>query len=407
MVRGVTSGESQQGQGAISTTCQWLGRKVQEICPSSIMPEKGWQGIAGRTQIIAVFILVAAAVAVNFIVRKIWSSNPPDKDKGKLPDAQPLELEALKKESDRVVAAPVEELASPVASEVSPPSFEELTESCFNVAQKLEVVLSNLKDIRGATGAQFLNAFEQFQEKFGAWENNPAYETHFSELRGYKWCFDGLLELKQSLFISDFRIGKDGIVRVPRDGNCLFHTVGRGLRLLEEEKDFSGLKDQPLDHESLRKRVVEWERNHLQSDPELRQYIDDAIEALVAVRERDYTEQRAFLKFSSEEGNNVDGAMRALEEEEKELQLFQSSDPDSRYNAYLAKVEQNKFFASSSEIYALSRIYPKIAFHTHREIDKKHIEGFDPSFNEGEPYSITIVNVDSNHFDLYIPRRES
>lgn len=352
--------KDQFSQQVMSPSIQWIGRTIQEINASFSFSKKDLQSIVGlalRVQVITVPILTVAVVLCAVALRGALGSS--------------LRLHAYN-----------------------------------DVGSKFDGVLKNLKDLRGETGKQFLAAVEQFQARYEPWKDDPSYAALFADVKYQRECFEKLLELKQTVFLPTVHINDRGIIPVVADGNCLFRTVGQGLRLLEEEpSQFNALDGQSLDHESLRARSIQWEREHLQRDPQLREYIDQAIESFIAVKEPQYACERATLEGLSAAGETVDGALTALKQAEDELQVLQNSNPSVRYEAYLTQVEKNGFYASVAEIYALSQLYPQVAFHTHREVNGWHIEGFDPSFNEAAELTVTILNIDSKHFDLYVPRK--
>jgi len=363
MVGQISSILPPQIQRVIAPSAEWFGKQVQEFIFTTA--PKGVAEMALRTQsvVIVIFIAIVAVVGRQWLL--------------------------------------------------SLPPAEEIKAAYDDINEKWEAVLKNVgeaKESRESRESDLSNAIKNFKNKYMWLKYYPAYagySTCFTEVESLDKIFTTLLELGSSIVVPDFKIGKDGVVPVPSDGNCLFHAVVNGLVLLNAQN--IKIDEESYDHEKLRKAVIEWEKLHVWDDPVLCGYIKDAIEGFVFVRERQIAEERQTLEGLRTDGSDVDAALEALTTEESLLELLKDRDQHARYQAYFSLLEKPGFFASTAEIYALSRLYPEVAFHTHRDVDGRRIEGFDPSFNNTaeSKFSITVINVNSNHFNLFVPKAKT
>lgn len=172
------------------------------------------------------------------------------------------------------------------------------------------------------------------------------------------------------------RIEKDGVIRSPGDGNCLFHSVSRALQLAEQPLRARGLWAEEMrgDAQQLRAMCVKWMRDNYDTDQELQEKVKLSIEDNVA-----------------------DGLIAADASPEAYFALFER-------NGY------NRFWGSYAEIYTLSQMFQlTIAI---RRMINGHLTGeHDPVFGPREhplaPAILQFVNETNpnafpNHYNLIV-----
>ncbi len=250
----------------------------------------------------------------------------------------------------------IEHVNAPAA--VCPPGLRrDIEEAAGKINGLYEALVRNLRGLGGAEEEKLRVAIKSFRVRHG--EEQPGCEKAFKLVAACEESLVILKALRPGLFL----------ITVPGDGNCLFHALARGLQRLGIETRTG--------YSLLRLQVVDWMRRNFDGDSVLRGYVDQAIDDFIhSVGFQSYCELDASLELLRDAGR--------------------------KYDVYFSHIDRDRFFASTAEIYAFSKMYPQIAIEIERSLGGHavHIAGFDPSFNPDAPRKLILVHKDGCHFDL-------
>lgn len=210
--------------------------------------------------------------------------------------------------------------------------------------------------------------------------------------------------MQQSLFLTEYHVGEDGVMIIPKDGNCFFHSLIRGLTQVQDQLTRQGLWNPECvtGHEKFRAHVVDTMRRKIGDDRVLQGHVDSAIEAYVAVCDAKDQEEAATLNLLEEEGTDVSAARARLRQGQSERKRLFDPNPRLRHEAYLNKIATLGFFASIAEIYTVSRMF-KVGIGIERHFGNRHLRDHDTNVNpEGSLLKITLILENGNHFNLKV-----
>jgi hypothetical protein len=360
----------------------WYGRQMQAIVAPLETPPATYERVVEMAQRIRQLVLVivlplAVASFVLGIAIKYYNFVPPSGPDSKKPHSD-----------------------SPSTAHPSPLQADDLSEAPLRVLEgKMEAIFADLRSIHAEAGREMEQLIGEFE---ATWGRNPVTATTSMKMfQHLKSTFSYLKNIKQGLFLIEHPVDDVGVMRVPKDGNCFFHSMARGLIMLEVQLRRALLwrEDIPLDHEGFRKAVVDWMRNNYSRDAELLNYMGQAIEAYVAVRRAQHVEERLTMELLKGEGVDVSASEKKMAESVVEHEAL--LDPVGGLEAYLQKIGTVGFFASTAELYAVSQMFG-VAIHVEREIRGRNLGEHDRPVNPGSPYKITLIHKDGNHFDLKV-----
>ncbi len=284
----------------------------------------------------------------------------------------------------------------------------ELNESFASTVKEInaqfDAIFSDLKQLNQPNNLE--RALKDFHEKFDKYNKKDEndFSTYFKAIEHIESNLRFLKNMRENLFLAPLRLNDKGIIYQPSDGNCLFHALGEGLKLLKENLIQRGTwKEEPLDHEPLRKKIVAWMQEHISRNQQLEGYIDRAVGDYIEVREGQYRLEQEGLKVLQEQGEDIRMASASLEKGLQEINELKAKDKKSKQDWYLAKAGHPAFFASSAEMYAFSQIYPAVSIHVWRELNGKYTNDFDAPFNESDLTINVAYNLNGDHFNNYIP----
>lgn len=283
-------------------------------------------------------------------------------------------------------------LWAPQASTESTNATEEATshDSIHAIEERL-LKMIDYAPLRGEVGREILGQITSLKQQFGP-ISDPKGNTY---LKHVETMFQVLVRtIPGSFYIEAQRAGNltdSNILQVPSDGNCFFHAMSKGLIML---KDHIRWHQAAENHATLRPQIVNWMRENVASDPVLRQYIAEAIEAFQAVKATQHQDQEATLMAIELGGEDVSEARRALAEEKAAVDAMDQG-------SYLDMIARDGFFASNAERYAIANIYGITVGVQRRIPGVVRLLDLDPDIGVGSK-KITLVLVDGNHFDLKI-----
>jgi hypothetical protein len=224
-----------------------------------------------------------------------------------------------------------------------------------------------------------------------------------------------LLDMKGAIFLTKTYTIQDDKLPMPSDGNCLFHTLGAGLCLLEPEMTRRGMWNGfPFDHESIREKVNEWMIAHLKTDAKLKEHIDNAIMEYCPILEVQQRRDRLSVELDN---RTIDDDLD-YQEKEKQIAILRSVQFDSpgtlqAHKLYIEMTRGLGKFASSPQMYAFCQLNPNVGIVVAKTLcfpgrngapDRKEVS-FDqfPPFNPDARFIIKPhFNESGDHFDLNI-----
>ncbi|HEX2579895.1 MAG TPA: hypothetical protein VHK67_05805 [Rhabdochlamydiaceae bacterium] len=273
----------------------------------------------------------------------------------------------------------------------------QISEALNQINKKWESFFADLKNIHAADAID--RSLKKFHRRFDQYAAQSAFLDYFKKFNHIETNFRYFKEMRESLFLAPIYIDAKGIIHQPEDGNCLYHSLREGLRLV-----MNGWVEEPLEHWHLRDKVVSWMKANVNTDTVLQGYLDRAVADYIEVRKGQYRDQREGLNVAESLGEDIAAASASLLAEEEALLQLVAMSGSQRYKWYLDQAGQPKFFASVAEMYAFSNLYPSIKLHIWRELGGQYTDSFDVSINKHGSLTINIAyNLAGNHFDLYAP----
>ncbi|MBF8263990.1 MAG: hypothetical protein HW387_1655 [Parachlamydiales bacterium] len=378
----------------------WYGRQVSGLF--SPLRQKGRMLEVAKRVVIAFALLIAIPFAIGFVVIAI-----PGLGKNRL-SFSPSASSPVSRDLTPTTLPPPQEVL-PQSNEGS--SIPEVSRNASFDAQKikqtvkglntsLEAVFGNLRLINEKHGIDLSNAIQDFER-----ENDGAiFRTNelVKERVAFEYVRDTFRQLRllqPELYLTFVpRINDKHVMQMPGDGNCLFHTLSAGLRLVQEVKGKSW-EVGDLDQRGLRIRAVAWMRAHRSQDEALQHCINQAIEAYQFFRKNQLQDSLNTYQFLlTESGRDKAEIKKKILETNRQLQAIE--DQPISVEDYFNLVEQPGFFASSAELYAISCMF-QVQIQIERQVGGRRLSGLDPSFGTGfgEP-AILVVHVEGTHFEL-------
>lgn len=203
-------------------------------------------------------------------------------------------------------------------------------------------------------------------------------------------------------------------IRVPSDGNCLFHAFGIVLSLTREAA--------PMDHAEMRQSVAGWiERQYLEAEkeggeeqgpdcehPRILDYLRASIESYQAVRRLDLEGELASLNI--QEGMGEDPVRIAAARKQTEAAL--GALPHLTRAEYVTLCRGDQFHGGPAEIYALSEMFrvrieiERLYVKYDRDgqiVSQRRIAGFDRVYGAQYHDRVVLVNMGGDHYDATLP----
>jgi hypothetical protein len=282
-------------------------------------------------------------------------------------------------------------------------SLESLTkspETDTSVEKDVAALNTQLDDLLTNTRTpEKVVAFEKAIHAFAAKYKQAEYPEEFKKVHE---LYDILRQIKQTpgLFLQEPRMDDKGVMKMPADGNCYFHAVSAGLQTLETPLKANGTwNDDIKDQNALRTRVAAYMKAHVNDDALLKGYIDEGIEAYLAVRKIHLENEKASLQVLEREGQDVKEQLANLQKDIESLKTI----PANIHDIYIDGMGTPGAFASKAEMYAISKMF-HVDIHVERQIHGRNIGEVDPVITTGPGCpSITLLHVNGDHFDLKTP----
>jgi len=286
------------------------------------------------------------------------------------------------------------------------PELQQITAALSAINKQFDMVFSDLKQLHAVNGlgSTIERSLQEFHERFDQYKSRNEFQTAFKQFNHIETNLRYLKAMKESLFIAPIYMDLKGTIHQPSDGNCLYHSLGKGLELLKEVLILRGAwVDESLEHWKLREKVVTWMKKNVNIDGELQEYLDRAVGDYIEVLKGQYQAQRETLEALKAVGEDVSAASASLTKAESELAQLVALERAQRHQWYLDRAGQSKFFASVAEMYAFSKLYPQVRLHIWRELNSQYTDSFDIPFNQS-PLTINLAyNLKGDHFNLYVP----
>lgn len=268
---------------------------------------------------------------------------------------------------DTATAPAVQKAVTNVASNtLHPVEVKRLTK----VSQpSFDLIRKHYEKLLGDLERDVSEQIEKMRQEIKAVDRNRLPQEDREELEGIEQSLNVIEAMKKPTFQSeDFREIKGDRIRVPGDGNCLFHSMVLALRLAENHGTayFEEKKAQYENHAALRTAVVNWLRDN-QKDETVIDLLASAINETLDAKKTQLNDSIGTKTYLESEGQNVSELNAQIKELETEIKNFEG---EGAVEYYLSRAQQNYFFASSPELYALSEIF-KVCIEIEQEIDGK------------------------------------
>ncbi len=283
---------------------------------------------------------------------------------------------------------------------------QQMIEALDGINRQFDALFLDLKQLQVANGigAAIEKSLQECHQRFDRYKSSSEFLTYFKGLDYVESNFRFLKAMRESLFLAPIRMNDKGIIPQPPDGNCLYHSLGEGLRLLRESLISRGAwVEEPLNHEYLRDKVVTWMRRNINTDNDLQGYLDRAVGDYIEVRKGQYRDQREGLEALRLMGEDTSVASVSLRIAEEELSALESLGRSQKHQWYLTEASKLKFFASVAEMYAFSKLYRHVSVHVWRELGNRYTDSFDVPFNQSDLTINIAYNLSGDHFSNYVP----
>ncbi len=216
-------------------------------------------------------------------------------------------------------------------------------------------------------------------------------------------------------------IRKEQLTSIDNDGSCLFHAARQGLE--------KALNPKVESFQQLRENIIAKERELLQSrDEGFLAVFEGSLMDYKERLKRDLADLKTSNQLSAEETNSLltrnslseslklnalDQLLPGQEKISEQIEKMKATitaleDPTSEkaINLYFEQISKPDAFGSRAETYALSKLYPNVAFYTIRPISEEEpytLNEHDPTYNKGSHLAVVLAYNGKNHFDLFIP----
>jgi hypothetical protein len=287
------------------------------------------------------------------------------------------------------------------------------------IGTDFDALLQNLRQLRGEAGKRLQARIELFSRTFD--NALPANRRCFEMVKSIEENYKGLLQLKGAVFLKTGgtmnKIDDKGVLQLPSDGNCLFHSLAGGLVLLESTLKEHGLWNNafPVDNFGIRDSVNRYIIAHVANDRELQAEIDNAILEYVPILDRQQAVDHAHIEAERLNGSDVSGLLRAYQAKAAQIEILRTVKEDvpgrfEAHEAYITMTSGDEAFASSPHIYAFCKLYPAVGVRVSRKIqvpDRGLIisNEYNLPFNPTARFFINpVFNAAGDHYDLLVER---
>jgi hypothetical protein len=383
------------------------------------MSKEGMMEIAGRIYLIVALVIAAAVILVAKYTHLMGratasgtaSTNPsgknsPEPTSSSGPASVTASTNPLGTTSPgSAPGGSVSSSSMSAAGSVAEPA-QQMIEALDGINRQFDALFLDLKQLQVANGigAAIEKSLQECHQRFDRYKSSGEFLTYFKGLDYVESNFRFLKAMRESLFLAPIRINDKGIIPQPPDGNCLYHSLGEGLRLLRENLvQRRAWVEEPLDHAALRDKVVTWMKGNINTDNELQGYLDRAVGDYIEVRKGQYRDQREGLEALRLMGEDTSVAFASLRSAEQALAPLEALDRNQKHQWYLAEASKLEFFASAAEMYAFSKLYPQVSVHVWRELGGRYTDSFDVPFNHSDLTINIAYNLSGDHFSLYVP----
>ncbi len=158
--------------------------------------------------------------------------------------------------------------------------------------------------------------------------------------------------------------------------------------------------DLTLDPKQLRTDIVNWQRENIEQDRELKGLISAGISIYVMDKVQEIQGIGASIEMIASFGEDT----AALEQQIKHIQqlILPYQQEETRFEHYFTEVSKEGFWGGVAEFYAFSKIYNVSILVRERNMlgEKPENECF--RFNVGAPKQMTIWWIDGHHFEVKI-----
>jgi hypothetical protein len=245
------------------------------------------------------------------------------------------------------------------------------------IYREFDQLFDDLDNLHKGKGESLADKIKAFDQKNPNLDKNGKAAKIIAEV---KRSFEQLNAMKAGLFVNAPKSDENGIVKVPSDGNCLFHSLLIGLKLMETQLKARKLWDpvKLADHSALRKAAVDWMKRHYTFDQLLKDHIFAAIEAFKFTQTEDLTMKiqavMAEMDLFAEDSEDYLECQGKLENLQEQLDFVEALvAPES----YFELVAHDGVFGSAAEIYAISEIF-KCNIEVSRDVGGgRLVQGFD------------------------------
>lgn len=414
----------------VTPILKWAGRLVAPL-GTSMMSKEGITAIAGRINgILGLAILAVIAIAIRYRSSILQSLRPneaqsanstalggsstqtvqsSEKGAGEWDQetTQPPIPAAVAQSSSAVTAASSATNESREVERASDNPAQQTGEALKLIERQFKALFLGLRqiDIPHRLVAGIEMSLQEFHQNFDKHKDLSDCSTHFDGIKYIETSLTYLKAMREHLFLAPIRMDDKGIISQPSDGNCLYHSLVEGLVLLKENLiQRAAWIDEPLDHESLRAKVVRWMIANSSTDVLLRDYLDRAVGDYIEVRKGQYMGERDGLEALRLLGEDIAIASASLSDAERQLSILEALDQNQKHKWYLDQAGQPQFFASVAEMYAFSKLYPQVSVHVWRELGGEWNNNFDAPFNNSDLTINLAYNLSGDHFNIYVPK---
>jgi hypothetical protein len=392
----------------MGSVSEWMGKLVSPL-HASLLSKDGLLELAGRVKFIVGLVIVALIVIATKYHSSVRPGPNPSADTSNLTPRGPST------ESPPATESPPD-LTPVLLKEIS--LLEKIRRDAEDIDNAFNALLDNLQGLRKEEGEAFNKKVQDFYNTHDYLKDNPAFADAFKLVRFDENNYKFLLEMKGAIFFTKSCINDAGIVQTPSDGNCLFHTLGRGLALLEPAlKESGNWKDFPFDHGNMREQINKWIIDNFSTDAQLRAYIDSAIIEYCPIL--DEQQERDRLTIEAERAtSDVTALVKAYDEKAAQIEILKTVTTDhpgdrKAHETYITMTRDEGKFVSSPQIYAFCRLNPAVGVVIYRRIKIPGRNGaepreitskdFDLPFNPDAKFLIKpVYSIAGDHFDLYI-----
>ncbi|MBP7073899.1 MAG: hypothetical protein KBA81_00755 [Rhabdochlamydiaceae bacterium] len=257
-----------------------------------------------------------------------------------------------------------------------------------------------LPGLRGEKKDQLMRQFQKLGKKITPHQDKEEMKSVCKFFFQARNQFFAAIRQRSALIQAPLRMQDDGTIPIPDKGDCFYIAASVAYKLyVSQDRSMDG-SDLTLDPKQLRTDIVNWQRENIEQDRELKGLISAGISIYVMDKVQEIQGIGASIEMIASFGEDT----AALEQQIKHIQqlILPYQQEETRFEHYFTEVSKEGFWGGVAEFYAFSKIYNVSILVRERSMFREKPENECFRFNVGAPKQMTIWWIDGHHFEVKI-----